>query len=148
MTGSQIFCLVIAGVFALIVLIALVWAIILTLSERIQKKKFYKNLDSRPEMRKLWDELWLVDKEWALANADVENVRIEIDVKCDCNYIKYLTAEDAAINEVDLEELRVMLKNYESIENGALFKYNIAKEEFIYYCDEKGIKIPNTIDII
>lgn len=148
MTGSQIFCLVIAGVFALIVLIALVWAIILTLSERIQKKKFYKNLDSRPEMRRLWDELWLADKEWSLANADVENVRREIDAKCDFNYIKYLTAEDAASNEADLEELRVMLKNYESIENGAQFKYNIAKEEFIYYCDEKGIKIPDSIDFI
>ena len=142
MTGTQIFALVIAGVGALIVLIAIVWTIVLTLSETFQKKTFDKNLNNRPEMRKLWDELWLTNKEWSLANADVRNVRKEIDEKCDFNYIKYLTAEDAASNEADLEELRVMLKNYESIENGAQFKYKIAKEEFFYYCDEKGIKIP------
>lgn len=148
MTTDQIIALAFVIIFALVVLVALVWAVVLLLSEAFQKKKFYKNLDSRPEMRKLWDELWLADKEWALANADVENVRNEIDEKCDFNYTKYLTAEDAASNEVDLEELRVMLKNYESIENGAQFKYNIAKEEFIYYCDEKGIKIPDSIDFI
>ena len=147
MEGYQIFALGVAGFMALVVLVALVWGIILTLSERIQKKKFFKTIDSRPEMRTLWDELWLAGKEWALANADVENVRNEIDEKCDFNYTKYLAAEDAASNEADLEELRVMLKNYNSIENGAQFKYNLAREEFIYYCDEKGIKIPECIDL-
>ena len=147
MTGNQIFCLVIAGVFALIILIALVWAIILTLSERIQKKKFYKNLDSRPEMRRLWDELWLADKDYYKVNADVGNLKHEIDDKCDFDYVKYLTAEDAADNEADLEELRAMLKNYESIKHDAQFARKVAKEEFIYYCDEKGIKIPKCIGL-
>lgn len=148
MTGTQIFALVITGVGALIVLIALVLAIVITLSEFFQKKKFDKSFNKHPEMRRLWDEMWLADKERSLANADVENARREIDEKCDFNYVKYLTAEDAASNEADLEELRVMLKNYESIENGAQFKYNIAKEEFLYYCDEKGIKIPDSVDFI
>ena len=148
MTGSQIFALCFTGFMALAVLVALVCAITIVLSEHIQKRKFDKSFNNHPEMSRLWDELWLADKEWSLANADVENVRREIDAKCDFNYVKYLTAEDAASNEADLEELRVMLKNYESIENGAQFKYNIAKEEFIYYCDEKGIKIPDSIDFI
>ena len=148
MTTDQIIALVFVIILALVVLVALVWAVVLLLSEAFQKAKFFKNLDSRPEMRKLWDELWLADKEWALANADVDNVRNEIDEKCDFNYTKYLTVEDAASNEADLEELRAMLKNYNSIENGAQFKYNIAKEEFLYYCDEKGIKVPDFIDLI
>lgn len=148
MTGTQIFALVIAGVGALIVLIALVLAIVLTLSETFQKKKFYKTLDKRPGMRTLWDKLWLANKEYYTANADVGNVKREIDDKCNFDYVKYLTAEDAASNEADLEELRVMLKNYESIADGALFKRNLTHAEFIYYCDEKGIKIPDCVDLI
>lgn len=147
MEGYRIFAFGMAGFSALVVLVALVWGIILALSERIQKKKFYKILSNRPEMHRLWDELWLANKEYYKANADVGNIKREIDAKCDFNYVKYLTAEDAASNEADLEELRVMLKNYESIENGAIFKRDIAHEEFLYYCLEKGIKIPDCIDL-
>lgn len=148
MTTDQIIALVFASILALAVLVALVWTIVILLTEAFQKARFYKNLDNRPEMRKLWDELWLCDKEWAKANADVENVRIEIDLKCDFNYTKYLTAEDALANDQDLEEYRALLKNYQTIENGAQFKYNLAKDEFLYYCDEKGIKVPDFIDLI
>lgn len=147
MTIDQIIDLVFVSILALIVLVALVWVVVLLLSEAFQKARFYKNLDKRPGMRKLWDKLWLANAEYYKASADVENVRREIDAKCDFNYVKYLTAEDAASNEADLEELRVMLKNYESIENGAMFKRDITHEEFLYYCLEKGIKIPDSIDL-
>ena len=145
MTGSQIIALCFAGFMALAVLVTLVCAITIVLSEFFQKKRFNKNLNNRPEMRRLWDAMWLANAEYYKANADVGNVKSEINDKCD--YVKYLTAEDAASNEADLEELRVMLKNYESIENGAMFKRDIAHEEFLYYCLEKGIKIPDCIDL-
>lgn len=124
------------------VALSFIIATIINFCVSIPKRKFYKILDKRPEMRKLWDELWLADKEYFKANADVGSIKREINSKCEFDYIKYLTAEDAKENEIDLEELRVMLKNYETIKNGAEFAQKLAREEFIYYCDEKGITIP------
>ena len=129
------------------VALSFIIATIINFCVSIPKKKFYKTLSNRPEMHRLWDELWLSNKDYYKANADVGNLKREIDEKCNFDYIKYLTAEDAADNEADLEELRVMLKNYESIKHDAQFARKVAKEEFIYYCDEKGIKIPNSINL-
>lgn len=112
------------------------------IKDNIRKKYFCKEMVNQPKLKHLYDELKYREAEWNEAEKNLSDNERDINDMVDDYNVRYLPFNERTEWEKCLESLRVKHKELALIEDTASFDYAMAREEFLCYCDEKGIKLP------